>query len=291
MSKIGSRWVAGVAFVAIAFSQAALAQTKAPDEPSPAATSGVDTAAPEPFAGTVCEHPADAAREAADQRIVDETIRASNSGGYAALATHLDALRDVLAHAPSCYPEVERRGDDVIVRSDADSSAILALTVVAAGQHRNTRVVRGPNPYGNASLLLGAYSNEMRNFEDAIAWLDRGLALQPREQHLVLEKATALGQLRRFDEQVALLQAELNDPWASLSLDTARFQRNLGIALIDLNRLDEAEAALREAIRLQPDNPRAENELRYLAQLRAGGQRTTASMGHVGEDAPPAPRQ
>jgi len=141
-----------------------------------------------------------------------------------------------------------------------------------------------------ASLLLGAYSDEMHRFEEGISWLDRGLALQPREQQLVLEKATALGQLRRFDEQIALLQAELNDEFAALSIDKSRYQRNLGVALIDANRLDEAEAALRESIRLEPNNPRAENELRYVAQLRAGGQRTDATMAHIGDTSANPPR-
>lgn len=283
----------GVVFAAlltILFSQPAWAQTNATASPPTSPSDASAPAAPAAFAAAVCEHPADSAQESADQRIVDAAITDTNSGGYPALAAHLDALRGVLAHAPTCYPEVERRGGDIIVRSNLDSSAVLALTLVAAGQHENVRVVRGANPYAYASLLLGAYSNEMHHFEEGISWLDRGLALQPREQNLVLEKATALGQLHRLDEQIALLQAELNDDFASLSIDKSRFQRNLGVALIDANRLDEAEAALRESIRLEPNNPRAENELRYIAQLRAGGQHTDATMAHIGDE-PANPRR
>ncbi|MFZ2031169.1 MAG: tetratricopeptide repeat protein [Vitreimonas sp.] len=267
-------------------SQSAWAQTNAGGSPPPTGAAE----APVAFEPTVCEHPVDGAQEAADQRIVDEAMSATNSGGYPALATRLAALREVISRAPSCYPEVERRGDDIIVRSNLNSSAILALTLVAVSQHQNVRVLRGSNPYGNASLLLGAYSDEEHRFEEGISWLDRGLALQPREENLVLEKATALGQLRRIDEQVALLQSELDDPFASLSIDQSRYQRNLGVALIDANRLDEAEAALRESIRLEPNNPRAQNELRHIAQLRAGGQRADTTMAHIG-DTPANPRR
>ncbi|MBI3439164.1 MAG: hypothetical protein HY054_11060 [Proteobacteria bacterium] len=289
MGKSGVYGLLCAALLTLLVSQAAWAQTNTGNLPQ-AAASEDSAAPPTAFAAAVCEHPADSAQETADQRIVDEAMSATNSGGYAALATRLPALRDVLTHAPSCYPEVERRGDDIVVRSNQSSTAVLALTLVAAAQHQNVRVVRGANPYTYASLLLGAYSDEMRHFEEGIAWLDRGLALQPHEENLVLEKATALGQLHRVDEQIALLQAELSDEFASLSIDKSRYRRNLGVALIDANRLDEAEAALRESIRLEPNNPRAENELRYIAQLRAGGQHAETTMAHIG-DAPANPRR
>jgi tetratricopeptide (TPR) repeat protein len=288
MNKHGWRNAMFGALSVFALAAPAWAQTStAPAETSAQAGASTppsaDTAptAPVGFAATICAEPVAASKEAADQQIVESAMNDANTGGYSALARHLEALRGVLAHAPACYPEVERQGDKIIVRSDVDSSAVLALLVASAAQHENVSVVRGVNPYAYASLLLGAYSNEMRQFDEGVAWLDRGLALQPHEQHLVLEKATALGQLRRFDEQVALLQGELDDPFASLSLDKARYERNLGIALIDANRLDDAEAALRESIRLQPNNPNAEHELEYIARLRAGGQRTTAVMGHI----------
>ncbi len=246
------------------------------------------SAASEALTGKTCEVPADSAREASDQRLVDAAMRDFQHAGYDALAQHLDDLRNVLDHAPACYPLIERRGEDIIVRDDmADQTTMLALTTTAATQQRHAAIRSAENVYGSASLLVGSYSNEMHRFDDAVSAIDRGLALQPSNQYLVLEKATALGQLRRFDEQVGLLQAELDSPDAALTLDRARFERNLGAALIDLDRLDEAEAALNESIRLQPDNPAARNELRYLAQVRAGRVPTMQTITRAQPDPPP----
>ncbi|MES1156587.1 MAG: hypothetical protein ABUL73_02300 [Alphaproteobacteria bacterium] len=270
-----------VVALTLAVSGNALAQDK------PDASSANDSES-SVFAPATCDHPADAQQEAADQQIVSAAMSAENSGGYDALTPHLDALQAVLARAPACYPEFERRGGDIIARSNIDTAATLALLTEAAAQGQSVRLVHGSNTYVLASLLLGSYYDENHNFDQGISWLDRGLALQPHEQYLVLEKATALGQLHRFDEQVAMLQAELDAPEAALTLDRVRFERNLGVALIDANRLDDAKAALQESLRLQPDNPRAQAELDYIAQLRAGRPPTTATMGPLApNNAPP----
>ena len=44
--------------------------------------------------------------------------------------------------------------------------------------------------------------------------------------------------------------------------------RGQGINLIDLNRLDEAEAALQRSLEVEPENPNALHELGYLERLR-----------------------
>jgi len=41
--------------------------------------------------------------------------------------------------------------------------------------------------------------------------------------------------------------------------------------LVELGRLDEAEAALGDSLVAQPNNSLAQNELRYIARLRASG--------------------
>jgi len=274
-----------VAALALVAAGSAYAQDK------PDASTTTSTAPPLFLSAATCDHPADAQQEAADQQAVMDALHAMNQNGYDALATHLDALAAVLAHAPACFPEFEHRGDQIIARSEIDASTGIALVSAVAAQGQSASLVQGFNIYPYASLLLGSYSDEMHNFDQGVAWLDKGLALQPHEQHLVLEKATALGQLHRFDEQVALLQAELSDPVAGLTLDRVRYERNLGVALIDDNRLDDAEAALRESLRLQPDNPRAQSELDYIAELRAGRTPTTAAMTQLLPNNAPLPPQ
>jgi hypothetical protein len=46
--------------------------------------------------------------------------------------------------------------------------------------------------------------------------------------------------------------------------------RGAGVALIDLNRLDEAEEVLKESLVFEPDSAAAQNELGYVKHLRNG---------------------
>jgi tetratricopeptide (TPR) repeat protein len=219
--------------------------------------------------------------EAADQRIVDAAIGDFSQRGYAALERHVSALHEVLAHAPACYPQIEQRGADLVVRTDELSEyLIISALLTNAAEERGERVSASmtPNTYLSAYFVLASRAVEARRYEEAIELADRGLALQPRHQFLAMERVSALIGLRRLEEAHAALRAALDDPSLALTLDRPRFLRNDGIVLIDLNRLDEAEAALNESIRLQPDNPVAHSELTYIARLRAGGERRDAEI-------------
>jgi tetratricopeptide (TPR) repeat protein len=239
------------------------------------------------FTIAVCPGPA-AAGEAADQRTVDAALTSFTHGGFSALERHLPLLERVLANAPECHPQIERRDGEVIVRtSNNQDFMIISAAIGAAAQElgQRTSIRMGPNPYADASLVLASYAVEQRRYADALPWLDRGLALQPSNASLIMEKATALAGLRRFDEAHALLQGALDSREMALTLDRARFLRVNGIVLIDLERLDDAEAMLNESIRLQPNNPVARQELEYIAQLRAGADRRNFTI-----TAPNAPK-
>lgn len=59
--------------------------------------------------------------------------------------------------------------------------------------------------------------------------------------------------------------------------------RGRGYILVELKRLDEAEASFNDSLKVEPKNPIAVNELRYIAELRRGrpavnGQMTMPSL-------------
>jgi tetratricopeptide (TPR) repeat protein len=223
-----------------------------------------------------------------DRRLVDHAWQAFVTTGFAGIRIHVPFLQQVLDHAPQCFPAIERRGDAILIRRTDDNADYGPLTLMllahAASAGESLTVGTESNVYIRASLILGAYANEMRQFEEALSYLDRGLALQPRAFFLVNEKSMALSQLGRREEAHALLRGELDSSIVNLELDRARFERMDGVTLIDLGRLDEAEAALNESIRLQPNNPTARSELRYIAQLRAG--QTPENSRMIAPDAP-----
>ena len=226
------------------------------------------------YVATTCPQQ-DLSREAADQRVLDDITRAGQRSGFDAIRRRRADLEAMLLHAPACYPQIERSGATVVIRS-IDPQAGMGLSLVmgallhAENQNEQITVVVSHNTYPYAAVMLGSYLNETRAYADAITWLDRGLALQPHDQYLITEKVAALSQLHRPQEAVDLLKELLADESQALMIDEARVQRILGETLIDLNRLDEAEAALRESIRIQPQNPVAQHELEYIASLRAG---------------------
>jgi Flp pilus assembly protein TadD len=96
------------------------------------------------------------------------------------------------------------------------------------------------------------------------------LALQPTELTLVTEKATALNMLGRPSESLPLLEKALaDDQQLGDVAGRARAMRAQGWALIELKRLDEAEAVFHQSLSLEPGNCMALGELGYIAQRRA----------------------
>lgn len=210
----------------------------------------------------------------ADTAAVDAALAAAQARGYSGLSQHINSLRAVADHAPSCYPEVRANGSAIIIRSESPqeySALSLALLTAAAARGEVTTVEAERNVYPIALLYLGSHAVEFQRYDDAHRYLDRGLALQPDNQYFLLEKGAALGGQHRFAEAAELFQAMLDNPALSLTLDRARAYRSLGVALIDVpDRLDDAEAALRQSLTLEPGNQLAQSELQYIAQLRAG---------------------
>lgn len=258
-----------LAAMALSFAAAASAQTTTPAPAAPA-----QPTSPTIFFG-ICPG-FDDARERADAAIVEAALTGYNNGGYDELRRRLPALRDVLARAPSCYPQLERRDSSVILRSSDDRDIARLQPIVAAAaqaQGLSSRIDVRDNAYAVASLLLGVYAVEFRQYADAVQVLERGLALQPLDHHLATEMIAALQGAGRHPDAYAIIRRLLDSPEAAPTLDRSRFLRMAGVTLIDLNRLDEAEAALQDSIRLEPNNPIAHNELQYIAELRAGGQR------------------
>jgi tetratricopeptide (TPR) repeat protein len=218
------------------------------------------------------------AQQLADQKVVQDAMVA----GFAGAREFAPKLQAVVANAPASYLIREVVGDTVTVRGALDSAAALGVVMTAAlGGQKSTQVVY--NTYPNAAFLLGSYKIEARDPRGAIEWLDKGLALQPTNLLLVCEKASALFLLQRFGDALALLDEAAAAPDEQFYIaGQARLQRTRGFALVELNRLDEAEAAYKASLVLEPDHGGAKNELTYIAQMRAG--REPAPIGIVTGD-------
>jgi len=216
----------------------------------------------------------DAGLAARDEEVVRAAHDALNSGGYEALGPHLADVKAVLDRAPTTYPQMELKGDVLLVRS-ADADEVNAAADALLASHPQARSVKWAfNVYPIASLLLGAYANEVRQPQAALSVLDKGVALQPDDTDLIREKGVALFGLKRWEEALGLYERWLamDDPMHA-AFDRALLLRAKGFALIELERLDDAEAAYRASLQIEPDHGGAKYELAYIAKLRAGAER------------------
>lgn len=212
--------------------------------------------------------------DARDLAAVQAASVAANQSGPMAIAEHVTALQAVLDRAPKSFPEFERHGDLLIVRSSRSDDQ---PALVAQAGEPAPRILRAEyNTYGYASFLLGSFWNEIHEPAKAVAALDRGLVLQPRNGLLIGERGAALAALRRFDDAMASY-----DPWLAAGigspLQRALILRARGFALIELNRLDEAEHDYLESLKLEPCHAGARHELAYIAGRRTGTEHSSPS--------------
>lgn len=217
--------------------------------------------------------------EAAAEALVLQATSDFQRRGYAGLRPHLPGLRQALEKAPASYPLIERQGDVVVIRVD-EMEDYLVLSVAAASEAASGRegravnVFQRSNIYGFIALLLGSEAVEGGRFDEAIHWLDMGLKLQPTNRWLIGEKAAALQGARRWGDALDLVDAALASGDLLIVTRPAMLLRKRGFSLIELGRLDEAEAAYVESLRSEPDNASALAELDYIRQLRGGAKPT-----------------
>lgn len=181
----------------------------------------------------------------ADEGVFATLSQEINAGGsYGAIQRHERALKAAMSHAPSTPDELAACGG------------------LEAGWKDSI--------YPQIAFLLGALNVEHGRFEEAHRVMQQGLLMSPNDYVLSAEDSQALIRLRRYPEALALVDASLA---ANPTLDArsrARLLRSRGFSLGELSRFDEAEAAYRESLRLEPGNTIATNELEYLRRRRAG---------------------
>lgn len=212
-------------------------------------------------------------QEAQDQAVVMKVMR---SGSLQAAKAFESDLAAVLEHAPAKYPQIERRGDMTIIRSTSGQGGMSGAILMSAINGKDGKagtMATGFNVYPMAALLLGSIANERRDPRAALTYLDKGLALQPDNMMLITEKGAALVVLQRFSDALEVYRSADTIDFVTKMLEPggeARVLRGKGFALIELKRLEEAEAAYVAALKLEPNHAGAKGELDYIRKLRAG---------------------
>ncbi len=221
-----------------------------------------------------------AAQEAKDQAVLKSLEDSFTRGGdFPTIERHRAALEDALSHAPASMSPLELCGDVLIVRSSGLLPLLHASAIMKEGGAPGAKSAEQiPSPYPRIALYLGAADNEREQWAAAVAHLSKGLALDPYDPKLATEDSLALTRLGRFAEALAVVDKVLAGDGELSGRDHARLLRTRGFALGELRRFDEAEAAYRESLRFEPNNPTALNELKYIDQQRKGAPKAPVAM-------------
>lgn len=286
-----SRFALAVVAIAMAFLPSRAEEQVAPAPPATTPSS----AAAAPVATSTTPHPWEAALD-----VVKAANAALDKGGITGLLPLIGDMEAALEGADAAYAATDTGSGPIYVLTDGTTEMLLKLAAVAAAQEKadnaavGRKTVAVVNPYSILSLYLGSYYNEIGRHEEAVRVLDRGLALNAAHgsefaetlPSLISERAVALAQLKRFPEALEGYESGLRLPGVE-DRDKARMLRGRGYVLTELGRLDEAEAAYQESLKLEPGNRIALNELEYIKGLRAGGEKTPGGLA-APNDAPVA---
>lgn len=183
-------------------------------------------------------------------------------------ADAIKLLEPYVAHAPADWQaRVEMPTKISIYYWDQDYLTH-CIVADAIGNKKVDALLGGS--YSRAHYMLAYAYLELKDPKNANANLDRALVLEPDAPLVLAEKGTLYQITGNPVAAVSYFQKAIDSKGCKLDRDLGKSYRGLGISLIDLDKLDEAEKALYTSLKYSPNNKTAIGELNYIDQLRAG---------------------
>lgn len=153
-------------------------------------------------------------------------------------------------------------GDPLTITLDPESNQGSSENAIVISQH-----------WGDALFMKGSALISLNSKFEAEQVLAEAVQLSPMNSMYLSEYTYVF--LANKDFEKGLQWAEKAEEAAQFSPEDlkseelGRAQRNMGFALIELGRLDEAEKKYKEALKLNKKDQKARHELEYIKQLRA----------------------
>ena len=178
----------------------------------------------------------------------------------------IDNLDKVIAHYEG--KNTEKAGTAYCASSPAESLVYL----VQAAKDKTTASVYGPT-WCDAYYLRGYALIELGRNGEARASLERAVQMSPRNAHYRSELAELYARDKNWNEALATFDAsariaEESAPQEHRTAELGRALRGKGFVLVELGRLEEAEAIYRKCLEIDPADTKAMNELRYVQSRR-----------------------
>lgn len=172
----------------------------------------------------------------------------------------------VIAECESAFPNVE--GRFYYARTPAESIFYL---LKAAANKKNASVLKAP--CAEAHFLAGYASIDLGDLPTAELQIQKALQWSPANAHFEVELAH-IRQIQR-DWKAALEifskaegDAKAYSPEHMKTTVLSRAKRGSGFVLIELGRLDDAEAKFQECLEIDSNDEKAKHELAYISDLR-----------------------
>jgi tetratricopeptide (TPR) repeat protein len=190
------------------------------------------------------------------------------------------AQRDITHHQPEAAiatldPVIDRhaasyKGSKHDVYCSRSMNETLYYMLLAKSQGRDAVAV---DPAWSEAYYYKAYALiELGRIQEARAMLEKARALSPRNSQYLSELAHTWHADREWQKALDLFaeaeKAAAISPPEVKNQEMSRALRGQGFSLIELGRLDEAEAKFNAALAIDRHDVRAKNELAYIEQLR-----------------------
>lgn len=202
---------------------------------------------------------------------LDKARELINQGQPArAIAEHIDP---VLAR----YDEAYGSSQDAVFCASGTAEALLYTAAAAAAQDQDATgrgaIVLGPT-WGDAYLLKGYALVELKDLGASSTALQSALRLSPQNPQYISELAFVTQQTGESEQALALFQsageaADLIEDEGRKRDEKGRACRGMGYALVELRRLDDAEARYHSCLELNAEDKLSQSELEYIRQVRA----------------------
>lgn len=129
----------------------------------------------------------------------------------------------------------------------------------------------------DALYLKGFTSLNFGKIEEAEELVKRAIDMAPANALYLAELGHILHVKKQWQEALAIFTqaeeaAENFSPQEVQAVELTRAKRGIGFSLIELNRLDEAEAKFKECLEIDPKDEGALRELEYIEHLRQSQQ-------------------
>jgi tetratricopeptide (TPR) repeat protein len=155
-------------------------------------------------------------------------------------------------------------------RSQAET--LFYLLDAAAKSKKNAIVLK--STYGDAYFLRGYSLAALNRDVEAKASIETAIAISPQNAQFLAELGNHFARLKNWDSSLKTYRSAESaarefSPDEFRKTELGRALRGQGYALVELNRLSEAEQAYQKCIDLDSNDRKAIAELRYVQSLKA----------------------